>query len=471
VSIDDRIRTATAATAATVREISPLALPDDLPGTTLPPARPRSRRSRRAGLTRPAGRGPRRLGTWLVPLAAAAAVIALAATLVAVRDLPGVRASGSTPAVPGPAVPGLPRYGAVLTTTLARIPPKFGSGDVPVGDLSVIDTHTGQRVALVKHPTNFGFTAVSGAADDRTFALAAVSIGLQPQPGIPGELAGIWDFYLLRIAPGSARPATLTRLSIPVQPDDAVIDGFALSPDGRTLAVMEWCTVKPSCYPGSPGTVRLYSVATGKALRTWTWGTLPDPVPGDGLSSSYNQNRAGLTWLADGRTLAFTYYAHGQAPAVRKLDTTRPDGDLVAASRHVFTPPASGPDACGEALLTPDGRTVVCAARSSASAICKTGTLEIDAYSAATGKRQRVLYRYTAQCTRDGVGALGWVGPGGTVVAMADDGLLPTSLPPVSPGVPGMSSKVIIGVLAGGKLTPLLPATLPFSQGLGTIAF
>src|SRR6185437_482914 len=247
VSIDDRIRTATAATAATVREISPLALPDDLPGTTLPPARPHSRRSRRAGLTRPAGRGPRRLGTWLVPLAAAAAVIALAATLVAVRDLPGVRASGSTPAVPGPAVPGLPRYGAVLTTTLARIPPKFGSGDVPVGDLSVIDTHTGQRVALVKHPTNFGFTAVSGAADDRTFALAAVSIGLQPQPGIPGELAGIWDFYLLRIAPGSARPATLTRLSIPVQPDDAVIDGFALSPDGRTLAVMEWCTVKPSC--------------------------------------------------------------------------------------------------------------------------------------------------------------------------------------------------------------------------------
>jgi hypothetical protein len=91
--------------------------------------------------------------------------------------------------------------------------------------------------------------------------------------------------------------------------------------------------------------------------------------------------------------------------------------------------------------------------------------------AAATGQRERVLYRYTAQCTRDGVGALGWVGPDGTVVAMADDGLLPTSLPPVSPGVPAMSSKVIIGVLARGKLTPLLPATLPFSQGLGTIAF
>ena len=470
MSIDDRIRTAIGATAATVREIPPLALPDDLPGTAPLPARPR-RRSRRVGRTRPGGRGPRSLGTWLIPLAAAAAVIVLAAVLVAVRDLPGVHASGSTPAVPGPAAPGLPRYGAVLTTTLARIPPKFGSGDVPVGDLSVIDTHTGKRVALVKHPANFGFTAVSGAADDRTFALAAVSIGLQPQPGIPGELASLWDFYLVRITPGSSRPATLTRLSIPVQPNDAVIDGFALSPDGRTLAIMEWCTVKPSCYPSSPGTLRLYSVATGKALRTWTWGTLPNPVPGDGLASSYNHNRAGLTWLADGRTLAFTYYAHGQAPAVRKLDTSRPGGDLVAASRPVFTLPASGSDACGEALLSPDGRTVVCAGRSSASAICKTATLEIDAYSAATGQRARVLYRYTAPCTRDGVGALGWVGPGGTVVAAADDGLLASSLPPVRPGVPPMSSKVIIGVVAGGKLRPLLPATLPFSQGLGTIAF
>jgi hypothetical protein len=34
-----------------------------------------------------------------------------------------------------------------------------------------------------------------------------------------------------------------------------------------------------------------------------------------------------------------------------------------------------------------------------------------------------------------------------------------------------LSSKVIIGVVAGGKLSPLLPATLPFGQGLGTIAF
>jgi len=61
VSIDDRIRAATEATAATVREIPPLILPG-----TAPPARPRRRRSRRArpgGATRPTGRGRRGRGT------------------------------------------------------------------------------------------------------------------------------------------------------------------------------------------------------------------------------------------------------------------------------------------------------------------------------------------------------------------------------------------------------------------------
>ncbi|HEY0932600.1 MAG TPA: hypothetical protein VGD91_02550 [Trebonia sp.] len=55
--------------------------------------------------------------------------------------------------------------------------------------------------------------------------------------------------------------------------------GIALSPDGRTLAVLEWLTDKGPWYQGSPGTLPLYSVATGKTLRVWKWGTLPDPVP------------------------------------------------------------------------------------------------------------------------------------------------------------------------------------------------
>jgi hypothetical protein len=35
----------------------------------------------------------------------------------------------------------------------------------------------------------------------------------------------------------------------------------------------------------------------------------------------------------------------------------------------------------------------------------------------------------------------------------------------------GNYTKVSVGVLVQGKLIPLLPATLPFDQGPGTIAF
>jgi hypothetical protein len=327
VSIDDRIRTATAATAATVREIRPLTLPPD-PA----PARPRRLRV------------PRGSAGWLIPLAAAVAVIVVAAILVAVRDVPGIgHASAPTPASQGQVPAALPRYGLVLT--------EAGGGGVQYSNLSVIDTRTGKRVAQVKHPAGVSFEGVSGAADDRTFAVSAVSSTLQRLPGTT-EMQSVWSWYLLRIAPGSSPLVTLTKLAIPPQPQDAAIYGIALSPDGRTLAVLEWLTVPGPWYKGSPGTLQLYSVARGKALRVWQWGKSPDPidpVPSYGDSIGSDQNRAGLTWLADGRTLAFTYYARGQAPVVRTLDTSRPGNDLVASSREVFTLPSSGPDACSEA--------------------------------------------------------------------------------------------------------------------------
>jgi hypothetical protein len=463
VSIDDRIRAATQATAATVREIRPLTLPADPPGAASP-ARSR-RRSSRTGPGRSARanrRGLRDWGSWLIPLSAAAAVIVLAAVLVAVRDLPGAsHPTGTTPAGQGRAAPNLPQYAVDLTNTTANISPPYGSGDVTVSDLSVIDTHTGKQVAVVKHPANISFDAVSGAADDRTFVVTGTSYIIQRMPGV-GGLQYIQVYYLLRIDPGSSQPVNLTRLSIPVQPGDAVIDGLALSPDGRTLAVLEWCTVPGVCDKGSPGTLQLYSVATGKVLRVWTWGTLPDPIPSYGDSEGPVGTSSGMTWLADGRTLAFTYYAHGQAPAVRTLDTTRPGGDLVADSHRVFTLPAGGPDTCSEAMLTPDGRTVVCGTQFGSGTAGIVGTLEIDAYSAATGKREGVLYRYTGQETRDGIGALGWVGPGNTVVVMVDAGN--TSVLPVT-------TQVIVGVVAQGKLIPLLPGTRFIRQGLDTIAF
>jgi hypothetical protein len=457
MSIEDRVRAATRARTDLVRDISPLKFPEELTE--------RARRPRLAS----------RWSGWLIPVTAAVAVIVIAAILVAVRDLPGLgHASGPAPADHSSGVAGLPRYGVVLTKTTAKIAPKWGSASVETANLAVIDTQTGKQVTVIKHPDGVGFDAVSGAADDRTFVVAAGTYNLQQVPGTD-RIEDVRLYYLLRIAPGTAHPYTLTRLSIPVEPGEALVDGLALSPDGRTLAILDWCTVPGACYTGSPGTLRLFSVATGKAVRTWTWGKPPAGVPGSsvnpvpvyGDSTNSSENSAGLTWLADRQSLAFTYYAKGRAPEIRTLDTTRPGGDLVTHSQHIFTLPASGPDACAEAQLTPDGRTVVCGTKPLSNLNCGPGhneALEIYAYSAATGKRQGVLYRYAGQCTADGVGALGWVGAGNTVVVMVATGTLNQERLP-------FYAKTVIGVLAHGKLVQLVPATAPYDQGPGTIAF
>jgi hypothetical protein len=393
-------------------------------------------------------------------------VIAVAAVLVAVRSLPGAgHASGAATAGPGRAIAGLPRYGVALASGQAR---QSAGGSIAPAGLSVIDTWTGKQVAAVQAPVNLTFTGVSAAADDRTFAVTAQYTIPVPVPGsTTGDTEAIHVWYLLRIAPGSAQPVKLTQLRIPALKSAAMINGLALSPDGRTLAVLQWPegAAGPGLPAVPPATLTLYSVATGQALRTWTGGPPPAIQPGASPFNLPSENYAGLTWLPGGRTLAFTYYTGGQARTVRTLDTTRPGTDLVAGSSRVFTVPSRGPDACDEAVLTPDARTVLCETQSHpASANCAQ-TLQIAAYSAATGKRERVLYRRAGKCTTAGIAALGWAGPGDTVVAIADTRI-------VSNGIVYDGTNVGIGRVAGSKLILLLlPGTVPFAQGPGAIAF
>ena len=97
-AVEDRTRAAMDAITGLVERVPPLPLP--------PPPGAVPGRRRRVPLPR------RRWGAWLAPVTAAAAVVAIAIALVAVRDMPG----GQPTATPGPvtAAAGLPGYEVAL---------------------------------------------------------------------------------------------------------------------------------------------------------------------------------------------------------------------------------------------------------------------------------------------------------------------------------------------------------------------
>jgi hypothetical protein len=399
VSIDDRIRAATEAVAGTVREIPPLELPPDV----------------LAGRPRRRFRGPAALphgGAWwaglLIPLTAAVAVIAVAAMLVVIRNLPG------PPAKSGPAsLAGAPRYYVQL-------------GVEPVGknpELVVGDAVTGAVAATVPEPAGINFVGVTGAGDDRTFVINARAVHgrSSPQAGDPWQL-----WYVLRIAPGTAHPATLTRLPIADTYTNAAVSGTALSPDGRTLAVMVVPNAaNPHLDPGStqslahalpvgPVTLHTYAVPSGRLLRTWTY-----PWSGKGTPPG-EDNWAEMSWLADGHTLAFEYplspstVTSKTAGTLVELDTARAGTELISGARVVLHIPHDFACEPGAGLLSPDGRTWFCGG--SPGGDCKTNGVIFSAYSVATGKREDVLYHYP---TCDGLNPeVAWAGRGESMIGV-----------------------------------------------------
>jgi hypothetical protein len=192
----------------------------------------------------------------------------------------------------------------------------------------------------------------------------------------------------VHIAPGAKQAATVGRLPIPTANLGAML-GFAVSPDGAQLAVLS--------VRGNGTTLRVYSVKSGATLRTWTAGMWL--YQGDGGLLT------GVSWTADNQNVAFSTTTTGRYPSAssgleeRLIGATAPSGDLAAASRVVLKAPAS----CSSLLLTPDGGTVVCATQahfldSTLPAACAENPPMFVAYSAATGKRLRVLYQYTGSC-------------------------------------------------------------------------
>lgn len=442
MTVEDRLRATTEAVTLAMRPVRPLSLPP----AGQPELRARHRRVRR-------------LPGWLIPVTAAAAIIAVAATLVAVRNLSGPPAHHPVPrstptatstASPSPSPAAIPRYYATLTP----------QAENPVRDVILADDRTGKKLATFTPPAGATFAGVAAAPDDRTFILDAMTFAKQHNPPPSSPPAHIW--YVLRIAPGSSHPATLTRLPIAASMLTWEIVGLAISPDSRTLAILYQPEVVDVAYKTAPGPIslRTYSMATGRVLRTWTEPTVTPAT----TTTLFSDNTDGLTWLADGHTLAFVYPIAGATRAYRSLDVSAPGSNLVAGSRAVFTLPA-GNSPCLDQLITPDGKTVLCGTAGAPLNPCTSSTSqpEFDAYSIATGKLTAVLYRHQGGCPGGAFALVLWAGAGTTPI-----GLMETSKNDIQPFP---STANVVGLIGEGTLTPLRVAAPGTGYSQGTTAF
>ena len=332
---EDLVRSTTRAIASTVREVPPLRLTpargDVLPFAPVP------------------GRA-RRLPGWLAPVAAAAVVLAVAASLVIVRDIPNGRV---VPAVSQAAPASVPAYYAALSGPAAS-----GGNDLVVGA-----TFTGRRLAVVPSPKGTLFEVVTAAADDRAFIVGALATS--------GAVRNV-TWYGLRISPGASPAARLARLPIPATPV-SLLGSAAVSPSGSELAVMLQSPQGAPRPTAVTTTLRIYSAATGRLLRSWSTrspvhilaGHHPDPISNDSLS-----------WVDGDRLVAFDTYQytasrHGSSMSygslltkVRMVDLTAGGSDLIADSRAVTSGCAGLPESVPP--LTADGQSVLCVSVSTA---------------------------------------------------------------------------------------------------------
>jgi hypothetical protein len=390
---------------------------------------------------------------WLTVLAAALATLGLAATLVVVTGLFKASA-GSPPGSTAPLSAGLPRYEVEIG--YQSVGPKGGL----VQNASLVDTSTGNHLATYQPAPDAMFNFVAGSADGTTFVLTATAgpnygpsgtkfTSSEYKTGIPAR--DIW--YVLRLNPGAPQQARLTALPIVPIPvkngGTSGIGGFggmAVSPDGRTLAVA-WTNSSTSAVTssGTGTTLRTYSLATGQVLHTWT--------------GSQQYSLSGLTWLDDDRTLAFVSSSGDGSGSgtIHTLNTASPGTSLTADSRAAFSMPADR--VCGSMLMTADGKAVICG--SAPMYGCTDGVLNLAAYSVATGKLERVIYRFPGQCTV-GLAVVQWAASSTLAVA---------ELVYTEPTPPHQQILEAVGVIPSGPSASLPPKLGETYNGPDTIAF
>jgi hypothetical protein len=308
----------------------------------------------------------------LIPLAAAAAVITIITVVALISGRP------TTPSAVAPAA--IPRF--YLTGVVAN-----GSPGTPLQTEVVIRDSASGRVtgrAKVLSDTMPAILNVAAYPDDRAFLIGTTEWGANGRPE--------YRFFRLRVS-ASGKPGPLTELRSPALPEGYGVQGFAVSLDGKLLAIS-------LLYNSSSGTqwrgeIRVIDLATGKT-RTWT-APVHDGhyfIPGP------------PSWADGGRMLAFTWQVSKNLTTtntvmqgVRLLDTSAPGGNLME-SRQIVSSRAV-PGAIQSALITPDGRNVIVAASREVPSGGGRGTVvgQISQVDTATGKQVRVLRTQTARYT------------------------------------------------------------------------
>jgi hypothetical protein len=360
------------------------------------------------GRARRRRRRPQRFARWpglAVPLGAAAAVLAVVALSIALPRIVtgrGVAGAVSTPSPP-------PSTGITGTTPGGAIPPYYialtSAGSKPEYhplSITVRSTMTGAALATVRPPgPDDTFTLVARGDGDDTFV-----VGVQQwrSPGETGKAGSpVWVTLMLLHFNPSTRSARFSPLAVPPV-SLAALQSVALSPDGTRLAVA--VQPRPTLLD-----LNVFSL-TGGAMRTWSlrgaaagqW-SIEDADAG---ASGGGVNPNAMSWLPDGRTLAFNLsQLHGGktlAETVRELDVDRPGDGLLADSRTVFDLNRSSKwfECLDPLQLSADAKTVTCAGEgeligSPAPTAPATATLGFAVFSVATGQltatRAQTFYR------------------------------------------------------------------------------